>query len=317
MLETAARIPGRAKQEILARVAPLSLLAESRHERRIRQFQPQLPVLPGERRAVVEEVRARGVSVTSLDALELPGTDEMKAAAHALKEAFSQSRRSDESTVRPPREWVLRTPAIWRWGLSDQILDMVENYLGLPARYNDVGLRCERATGEVIGVRQWHRDIEDRRMLKFLVWLNDVDDDGGPFEYVERARTPGLTRSLHYVSGFVSDETLRQQVPQSEWRRGTGPTWTCVVADPRNIFHRAMPPVRRDRYSLTFSYTSRTPLRTLPTLPPGRRERELATGGLSARQLACLPKAFTRRRPTGEGSGPTTDRFSPAAGSRR
>ena len=131
-------------------------------------------------------------------------------------------------------------------------------------------------------------------MLKFLIWLNDVDEDGGPFEYVDRAHTPDLARSLHYVSGYVSGEAIRRQVPESEWRRGSGPMWTCVVADPRNLFHRAMPPVRRDRYSLTLSYTSRSPIRTLFSPAPSRRERELATAGLNARQLACLPKAYTK-----------------------
>ena len=171
---------------------------------------------------------------------------------------------------------------------------MVENYLGLPARYAGAGVRCERATGEAVGVRQWHRDVEDHRMLKLLVWLNDVDDEGGPFEYVDRAHTPALTRSLRYVSGYVGDEALERHLPRSEWRRATGPTWTCVVADPRSVFHRAMPPIRRDRLSLTFSFTSRTPLRALPSPAVGPREREWGTRGLTARQLACLPRGYTR-----------------------
>lgn len=171
---------------------------------------------------------------------------------------------------------------------------MVENYLGLPARYLGADLRCERATGEAIGVRQWHRDIEDYRMLKLLVWLNDVDDQGGPFEFIDRTRTAELTRSLRYVSGYVNDEAVDRLVPSSEWRRAIGPMWTCVVADPRNVFHRAMPPTRDDRYSLTFSFTSRSPRRTLPVLAVTRRERELATQGLDHRQLACLPRRYAR-----------------------
>lgn len=294
MLETAARLPGHAKQEVLARVTPLRLLADSRHERRLQQFEPHLPVLPPSHQDVLESVRTRGATVTSLDALDLSGTAEMKAGAQALTDQFSRSHRTNLATLRLPREWILDKPATWRWGLNEQILDMVESYIGLPARYDGASFRCERATGEAVGVRQWHRDIEDRRMLKFLIWLNDVDDDGGPFEYVDRSRTPDLTRSLHYVSGYVSDEAIRRHVPESEWQRGTGPMWTCVVTDPRSLFHRAMPPVRRDRYSLTFSYTSRSPIRTLPTSALSRREREVVTAGLSARQLACLPRAYTR-----------------------
>lgn len=294
MLDTAVRARGRAKQEVLARVAPLREMADSRHRRRMQQFESQLPALPPDRQAVLGEVRTRGVSVTSLDALGLPGTGGLKIGARALIADFAQSRAHDETTVRWPRERVHERSDVWQWGLTEPLLDLVENYLGLPARYLGAGVRCERATGEAVGVRQWHRDVEDHRMLKLLIWLNDVDDRGGPFEYVERAHTPALTASLRYVAGYVSDEAIEQQVPRSEWRRATGPTWTCVVADPRNVFHRAMPPTRHDRYSLTFSFTSRAPLRALPSRAVSPRERELGTRGLNARQLACLPRGYTR-----------------------
>ena len=132
-------------------------------------------------------------------------------------------------------------------------------------------------------------------MLKLLVWLNDVDDQGGPFEFIDRTRTAELTRSLRDVSGDVHDEAVARLVPSAEWRRAIGPMWTCVVADPRNVFHRAMPPTRgRPWDSLTFSFTSRSPRRTLPVLAVTRRERELATQGLNPRQLACLLRRYTR-----------------------
>ena len=33
-------------------------------------------------------------------------------------------------------------------------------------------------------------------MLKLLIWLNDVDEQGGPFEYIERTHTQELSRSM-------------------------------------------------------------------------------------------------------------------------
>lgn len=294
MLDTAVRASGHAKQAVVARVLPLQALASSRHRRRLRQYGPYLPQPPADREAVLEEVRTRGASVTCLDALDLPGTADLRRGIQALLAEFEPQLPQDRPTIRCPRQRVHERPAVWQWGLSEPLLDMVESYLGLPARYVGAGLRCERATGEAVGVRQWHRDIEDHRMLKLIIWLNDVDEQGGPFEYVDRKYTAGLTRSLRYVSGYVSEQAVERHVPRSEWRRATGPTWTCVLADPRNVFHRAMPPVLRDRYSLTFAYTSRTPIRVLPSPSVTRRERELATRGLNARQLACLPRGYTR-----------------------
>jgi hypothetical protein len=286
--------PGKRPRETGGRRSRGSTTGADRHRRRLRQFEPYLPTLSAQRTAILDEVRARGASTASLDALDLPGTAELKSAVQALMTEFAPGVGCDQDSVRFSRQRLHEQPAVWQWGLSEPLLDMVENYLGLPARYVGPAVRCERATGETVGVRQWHRDIEDRRMLKLLIWLNDVDDQGGPFEFVERAHTEDLTRSMRYVSGYISDEAVEQRVPRSEWRRATGPTWTCVFTDPRSIFHRAMPPVRRDRYSLTFFFTSRSPLRSLPTAPVTDRERELATRGLNPRQLACLPRGYTR-----------------------
>jgi hypothetical protein len=294
MIEAAARARGRAKQEIIARVPGLRTLALNGYRLRLKNFEPHLPVLPPARLALVREVQARGVAVTSLDVLDLPGTDDLKSGTTALIDHLADSARAGTATVGVPRASVLGCPAVWQWGLNGELLDMVEHYLGQPARYLGAGVRCERATGQAFGVRQWHRDVEDHRMLKLLVWLNDVDEHGGPFEYVDRNWTPDLTRSMRYISGFVGDEEVARRVPQAEWRRATGPTWTCVVTDPRNVFHRAMPPTKHDRYSLTFAYTSRSPIRTMPWRAISERERQLATKGLDDRQLGCLPGAYTR-----------------------
>ncbi|MGY1727473.1 hypothetical protein ACI79J_10930 [Geodermatophilus sp. SYSU D01062] len=232
--------------------------------------------------------------MTSLDRLAFPGTARLKEGLEVLTARLAGRPSSGPDSSRPPLDEVLAESGVWQWGLQHELLDLVECHLGLPARYYGADLRREDATARTIGVRQWHRDQEDHRMFKILVWLNDVDLGGGPFEYVSRRHTARLVRDLRYVTGFVDDDAMRGQVPESEWRQATGPTWTAVVADTRAVFHRAMPPRQRDRYSVTFSYTSRTPMTTLPVPPVTARQRELATDGLDDRRRACLPRAFTR-----------------------
>jgi hypothetical protein len=294
VLTTVVRAPGRAKQEIVARVPPLRLWSDWRHQQRLRDFEPRLPSLKPAHEALVTAVHEHGAAVSSLGALAVPGSDRMRDGASALAAVVRARFRSDAETVGLPRGAVHERPDVWQWGLNEALLDVVERYLGLPARYLGATVRCERATGHTVGVRQWHRDVEDRRMLKILVWLNDVDADGGPFEYVDRRHTERLTTSLRYVSGFVGDEAIERLVPRDLWQQATGPAWTCVLADPANVFHRAMPPVRRDRYSLTFSYTTRRPRRVLPSSPVTQRQAGLAVQGLNERQRSCLPPALAR-----------------------
>ena len=294
MLELALRAGNRAKLEMLARVPSLRERTDRHYAELLDQHRAALPSLPLADRHLVDDLRVHGVQVSSLDAIDAPGTAPLRAELESLVGDLAGRAAEGRHTLRPPLEQVLEASAVWQWGLSDRLLDVAETYLGLPARYYGADLRRETATGQAVGVRQWHRDVEDRRMLKILVWLNDVDAEGGPFQFVDRTHTGRLTDELRYVSGFVEDGRFAAHVPRDQWRSATGPTWTAVVADTRSVFHRATPPVARDRYSVTFSYTSRAPLTTLPVPPVTPRQRDLAARGLRDRQLACLPRAFTR-----------------------
>jgi hypothetical protein len=289
--EVAVRVVNRAKREAIGRVPPMRSLAESRYQGRLREHQSLLPRLAPQRARLVDAVRDEGVCVSSLDQLGLPGTAQLKAGLMSLTGALAR-RPGIADTTRPPLSEILAESGVWQWGLSEELLDLAEAYLGLPARYYGADLRREQANARTVGVRQWHRDVEDHRMFKVLVWLNDVDLDGGPFEYVPRRHTQTIARELRYVTGFVTDEALEAQVPRSEWRQATGPLWTAVLSDTRSVFHRAMPPRSRDRYSVTFSYTSRTPMTTVPVPPVTEEERALAVRGLDDRQRACLSRAF-------------------------
>jgi hypothetical protein len=294
VLNLAVRAGNRAKLELIARVPAVRDRIDRQYIELLRRHEAQQPCLPTADGHLVDGLRTAGVQVTTLDAIDAPGTAQLRAELKTLVGELAAQPAADQQTLRLPLDRVLEASAVWQWGLSNRLLDLAETYLGLPARYYGADLRREVATGQAVGVRQWHRDVEDHRMLKILVWLNDVDADGGPFQYVDRSHTDRLSDAFRYVSGFVDDARFAAGMPRDEWRSATGPTWTAVVADTRSVFHRATPPVARDRYSVTFSYTSRVPLTTLPVPPVTPAQRALAVAGLRERQLACLPTIFTR-----------------------
>jgi hypothetical protein len=294
VLDVAVRAGNRVTREVIGRVGPARGLSEQLHRQRLRRYEPFVPTLPPDRAAVVATLREEGVCVTTLGALGLPATDRLQEGLAALTAATARAASPGTDTSRPSLDDVLAEPGVWQWGLQPELLDLAEAHLGLPARYHGADVRCEHATARTVGVRQWHRDMEDHRVFKILAWLDDVDLEGGPFEWVSRRHTDRLVRELGYVTGFVGDDALRGHVPEDQWRQATGPTWTVVVADTRSVFHRAMPPRRRDRGSVTFTYTSRTPMTTLPVPPATGRQRAAASRGLDERQLACLPRALSR-----------------------
>ena len=128
-------------------------------------------------------------------------------------------------------------------------------------------------------------DIDDRRMLKIIVYLNDVGDGCGPFEYLDRDASDHAVRILRYSAGHVSDAAMARVVPAEDWVQVTGPRLTAIFVDPKRLLHRVRPPTQADRYSLTFTYMSTTPL--FQTFPESR---------LSPAALAGLSKELTPRQ---------------------
>jgi hypothetical protein len=155
---------------------------------------------------------------------------------------------------------MMNYPAIFLWGLQEKLLDIVENYLGVPLRYHGPGMRREIADGKATDVRQWHIDPEDRRMVKIIIYLNEVNIDGGPYEYISLPLTSLCTKALKYSSGYVSDRAMQEVLPVDYWQPCLGNFGTAIFSDTCRVLHRAKPPLAVDRYSLSFTYTSKKPL---------------------------------------------------------
>jgi len=230
-----------------------------------------------------------GATVTMLERLGMRETGALQRALTDLVARLADRPRDGRNTIRPSVRELFADTGVWRWGLQEELLDLVENYIGLPLMYQGADVRCEVANGQVSGVRQWHCDVEDHRQFKIIVWLADVDPGGGPFEYIDRDTTAAASRALRYVSADVSDKAMNRAVPDRHWRPCPGPAWTAVIADTANVFHRLKAPVTGDRYSVTFSWTSRELLKAHPRTPPTPEQRARLLDGLNPRQLASLP----------------------------
>jgi hypothetical protein len=234
-------------------------LLEARYQLRRGRYADRLPWLPADRFDVVRELHRHGVTQRPV---QLPDAVE-----HAADRMVDHLRNVDTAMarVRVPVTAHEADPSVFKWGLAAENLDLAEGYIGLPVRYLGVEVKRERAGGsDVEMIRRWHMDIEDHRMLKIIIYLNDVDDDGGPFEYLDRERTVAVIRALNYRDRYQLGYAIDQVVPDRTGRRLTGARLTAVYADTCRILHRATAPTAEDRYSLTFQYSSMTPRHAFP-----------------------------------------------------
>jgi hypothetical protein len=109
----------------------------------------------------------------------------------------------------------------------------------------------------------WHRDSEDRRIVKIIIYLNDVDEQQGPFEYVPSSFTSGLNfYRLYYKihNQGINDEKLNKIVPKSAWKSCPGLAGTVIIADTNRLLHHGT--IRtEERSTLFFVYTTNPPKR--------------------------------------------------------
>ena len=178
-------------------------LSNPASRRRFRRSEPPLDDL---QRRLVADLRQDGIAITSFS--ELVGDDELWAALETDIGDFAEgaapdvTAESDKPTDkrdyyisrwaarhRGPKE--RRVPADDPWvklGLSNRMLDVVNAYRGLWTKLlsvDNVYTVPYPGSEERVGAQNWHRDPEDLHVVKVFLYFSDVDDEAGPFEYVQ------------------------------------------------------------------------------------------------------------------------------------
>ncbi len=273
-------------QKIAHQTFDLPSLSDRDRNLKREKYRQSLPQLTPQDRDIVATLQREGVYIASLAELKLPYTKRL------IKELITL--HPHLYTLSHIKNWRVGIPSLRKfshaeilfWGLGERLLDIVENYIGLPLLFHGVDLRRDIADAPLTDARQWHLDIDDDRMIKIIIYLNNVGKAGGPFEYIPRFLTQKIVNSLRYTSGFVSDEAIAKIVSPQQWKTCVAKAGNIVITDPCNVFHRAKP-AKRNRYSITFGYTSRIPRISLSEKFTAK-EWQRITPNLSQRQIACL-----------------------------
>ena len=256
------------------------VLSEIKYNLALRQHAGKLPPLSSQDQMIVEACRNEGAFVTSLEALGLPSTQAMLEDAKKLlveMRADLASRTNlktwgtGENPAYPQIFTVTDLPVFADWAQNERLLTMIENYIGLPVAFQGVHLRQDFANEQPVTTEFWHRDLEDRRVIKLFVYLSDVVTETGPYEYIPRSKTTSaIVRQIEasfkqrlasnpYDMGITDDE-MAAIIPRSDWRSCEGPAGTVLFSDPIAVFHHGKSR-REGRSALFFVYTAKAPLR--------------------------------------------------------
>lgn len=287
-------IPRKLKREIY-RIPTLQSIEVQSYQKILNNYAPFLPNLDYQGRSIVETLRQEGTCVIPLKEFQLSSTDTMMTTAlklaEKLKNSHQETNQNNPCEVGSAVEDLREFTEILLWALEPKLLDIIENYIELPILYQGFAMRRSIADGEYSGVRRWHIDWEDRRIIKIIIYLNDVVAGGGPYDYLARNITSQAIKKLNYYNlGYVSDEEMAIAVPKSDWTSCLASAGSVVISDTSSVFHRAQPPTSQERYSITFCYTSTTPQVCWNNRKITSKQWELIDRNTNERQKSCLGK---------------------------
>ena len=255
-----------------------------------------LPLLDYQSASILERLRSEGTCVVSLNELKLSSTDNMMrnafTLANSLRQQHTSPRINQKAEIGSNKEDLKEFPEILLWALEPKLLDIIENYIGLPILYQGFAMRRSIADGESYGVRRWHLDWEDRRTIKIIIYLNNVTAGGGPYEYIRRTVTSQAVKTL--ARRHLSDLEMLATVPREDWTACLADVGNIIITDTSSVFHRAQPPIYRERFSITFCYTSANPRVFWKSRKISPQQRKLINSKIDRRQKGCLPKKQLR-----------------------
>jgi hypothetical protein len=227
-----------------------------------------LPALEGSDRTILNALKKDGVYVTTLADLGFNSSSELlKAAYHQLSKMENPHNEHLDEKL-PQIYTVTGLPEFYAWGIEKRLLSIIENYIGLPIAFHGVHLRKDFPSKHQFGTLLWHSDAEDRRIIKIFIYLNDVEEKTGPFEYIPRSLTSLFSWNyfqLYYKlwrSNYmgIDDEEVKPVIPKSAWKSCPGLAGTVILVDTKNALHHGT--VRtEERSTLFFCYTANPPER--------------------------------------------------------
>ncbi|MFM2062192.1 MAG: hypothetical protein RLZZ507_1862 [Cyanobacteriota bacterium] len=245
-----------------------TLTSELDYQASLAKQRKNLPALSHEDQLIAQTLKKEGVYITSLENLELPSTAQMLDSAKNYA-AMMESPRNVQSGYNLPQIYtVTDLPEFFTWGIEKRLQNIIENYIGLPIAFHGVHVRKDFPNNQQLQTLLWHKDSEDRRMMKVIIYLHDVTEKHGAFEYIPLPNNPLEWWNYYRVdyalwkSNFlgINDLQMMNIISKKAWKSCPGKAGTVIFVDPRNVLHHGT--VRsEERSTIFFVYTAKSPKR--------------------------------------------------------
>jgi ectoine hydroxylase-related dioxygenase (phytanoyl-CoA dioxygenase family) len=247
-----------------------------------RHFSGARPELDDVQRRIVADLETDGYSLLTFSELfdddtwpsvEQQATDFVSATEAGL------AGDGGELKVREGKEFVVRlmsygvdvdlTSPWFHASTSHRMLDIANTYLGLWSKLEYVDMWYsvpQPEEADRVSSQRWHRDFNDKHLLKAFLYLVDVDEGTGPFEYVPGSAPGGRFEDVWpwrpLGENYPPDGELEQRISPESVRTFTGSKGTLLFCNTAG-FHRGGFATTKARVLATATYSSPASLAAL------------------------------------------------------
>ena len=205
---------------------------------------------------IVGELMRDGIAITDVDRLCIPDATfrelcdtSLQLRGQHLELGQSQSRDLHKTSFtklldQSPIDLNQPSPFL-DVALHQPTLSIVNEYLGCYSQLADYNVWWNQPqSGDASYSQLWHRDFEDRSMIKMFIVLQELTNDNGPFHFARGTHSHGAHANRDAASEVdgmnakrSTDEQMRGLVPEHEWVKVNGPPGTVFLAD-TNGYHK-------------------------------------------------------------------------------
>jgi hypothetical protein len=126
-------------------------------------------------------------------------------------------------------------PALLAASLEPNVLSAVTEAMGMIPHLESIDVIESRPNTSGLSSSQlWHYDVNDARIIKLFVYLEDCGPENGPFTFVPADASQSVARR---VGHYVDDKRLAEVVPENRWEKIEGAAGTAFLIDTGRCYH--------------------------------------------------------------------------------
>ncbi len=228
-------------------------------------FASQPPVLNDVAKRIVTDVKRDGIAFATLEEL-FPGERMLEKLQNYMKEGDKLGHHLRKKTFLLPY-WDEQAPIgmdnpFFAMSLRPEVLNIVNSYDGMWRKLNFLQLTETIPVGSEAPrqSQRWHRDPQEKRQMKYFVYLSDVDEEAGPFTYAKRSQfgSPvygNLFKQKLPLGVYPPEGAVEKAVDSKDIVSAMGRAGTVIFCDTAGL-HRGGYAKSKSRFMFTAFYPS-------------------------------------------------------------